>query len=207
MPETTRCCTRTRTASNIKSAMPTARICAKDQLSDDQFDSERRAGRASGEKFDNGTMYHTDANGDRVNDGTYRQTDRDLEPMGASVIGGLAARADASMKFVGVVASGSVVVGATGGVIAAYAPELLGTGAAATAESSSVESEVGVGLRQQINLHKQKLADYIRNPDAFDNKGFLKNASPELRQKIIEGRIRNLEGQIEKFLKAIGERG
>jgi hypothetical protein len=37
---------------------------------------------------------------------------------------------------------------------------------------------VGSGLRRQIAAHRQKLAEYLKNPGAFDNKGFLKNASP-----------------------------
>ena len=38
------------------------------------------------------------------------------------------------------------------------------------------------GLEGQIKSHQQKLKDYIAIPDAFDNKGFLKNANPELRE-------------------------
>ena len=35
-------------------------------------------------------------------------------------------------------------------------------------------------LQEQIAEHQQKLADYINNPDAFDNQGFLQNApTPE----------------------------
>ncbi|HMP03759.1 MAG TPA: hypothetical protein PKC45_14775 [Gemmatales bacterium] len=52
--------------------------------------------------------------------------------------------------------------------------------------------------------HQKKLADYIKNPDAFDNQGFLKNApTPEIRQKIIDGRVKHLQGEIDNFLKQI----
>lgn len=53
--------------------------CAKDQLTDDEFASEKKAAQANGEVFNrDGTMSHTDANGNKVVDGTYRQTDVDL---------------------------------------------------------------------------------------------------------------------------------
>jgi RHS repeat-associated protein len=59
------------------------------------------------------------------------------------------------------------------------------------------------GLQEQVRLHEQKLADYKANPDAHDNKGFLKNATPDQRQKIIAARIRSLEAQIENFKRQI----
>lgn len=79
----------------------------------------------------------------------------------------------------------------------------IGGAGATTQTSSTVRSGLGQWLRRQIDLHRQKLADYIKNPDAFDNKGFLKNASPELRQKIIETCVKSLEGQIENFAKQL----
>ena len=48
-----------------------------------------------------------------------------------------------------------------------------------------------------IQEHKAKLQDYINNPDAYDNLGLLKNGSPEVRQKIIDSRIKALEKQIQ----------
>jgi hypothetical protein len=60
-------------------------------------------------------------------------------------------------------------------------------------------SDPAKGLREQLDSHRKKLAEYRSNPDAFDNKGFLKSATPELRARIIEGRIRRLEGQIKNF--------
>jgi RHS repeat-associated protein len=49
-----------------------------------------------------------------------------------------------------------------------------------------------------INEHQQKLDDYTQNPDAYDNQGKLEDVSPEMREKIIQGRIKSLEKQIQK---------
>jgi len=50
-----------------------------------------------------------------------------------------------------------------------------------------------------IEEHVTKLNKFIKNPDAFDNKGILKNASsPEIRQKIIDGRALNRQKLINK---------
>ncbi len=47
--------------------------------------------------------------------------------------------------------------------------------------------------------HEKKLADYKANPDAHDNKGRLAGAkTPEERQRIIDGRVKELEAQIKK---------
>jgi RHS repeat-associated protein len=53
--------------------------CSKEQLTDDEFATEKQAGQANGERFSNGTLSHTDANGNTVVDGTYRQTDVDID--------------------------------------------------------------------------------------------------------------------------------
>ncbi len=49
-----------------------------------------------------------------------------------------------------------------------------------------------------IREHERKLADYRKDPFSQDNKGLLKDQPPELQKKIIEGRIRELETQLEK---------
>jgi len=55
-------------------------------------------------------------------------------------------------------------------------------------------------LTERAAEHQKKLADYMNNPDAFDNQGLLKNApTPEIRQKIIDGRIRHLQQEIKAF--------
>jgi hypothetical protein len=59
-------------------------------------------------------------------------------------------------------------------------------------------------IHRRIAEHQQKLADYIRNPDAFDNQGLLRNApTPEIRQRIIDGRIRHLQNEIDAFQRQI----
>ncbi len=63
------------------------------------------------------------------------------------------------------------------------------------------------GLQKQLDKHLKKLEDYKANPDKFDNKGFLKGASPERRQKIIESRIQKLERQIGNFRNQINQGG
>ncbi|WP_338041903.1 RHS repeat-associated core domain-containing protein [Myxococcus eversor] len=63
-------------------------------------------------------------------------------------------------------------------------------------------------LRDRMAEHQKKLSDYRANPDKIDNQGLLKNApSAEVRQKIIDGRIRHLENEIRAFAKAISDLG
>ncbi|MBI6201614.1 hypothetical protein [Providencia rettgeri] len=70
-----------------------------------------------------------------------------------------------------------------------------------TSDRRSIQS-----LRGQVRLHKEKLAAYRRNPDAFDNQGHLKNApNNTVRQRIIDGRIKHLEKEIKAFEKNINE--
>ncbi|MBP2168267.1 filamentous hemagglutinin [Erwinia toletana] len=70
-----------------------------------------------------------------------------------------------------------------------------------TSDQRSVKS-----LEEQIRVHEEKLEAYKNDPDAFDNKGYLQNApSEEVRQNIINGRIRHLEQEIKTFQKNIGE--
>jgi hypothetical protein len=49
-----------------------------------------------------------------------------------------------------------------------------------------------------IREHERKLADYRKDPFSYDNKGILKDQPPEIQKKIIEGRIKELERQIDK---------
>lgn len=59
-------------------------------------------------------------------------------------------------------------------------------------------------LERRTAEHQKKLSDYLANPHAFDHKGFLKNApTPEIRQSIIDGRARHLQGEIDNFNKKI----
>lgn len=55
-------------------------------------------------------------------------------------------------------------------------------------------------LQRQAEEHRSKLDAYRADPDAFDNLGYLERApSPEIRQRIIDGRIRHLETEIRTF--------
>lgn len=61
-------------------------------------------------------------------------------------------------------------------------------------------------LSRRLAEHEEKLAEYRANPDAFDNKGYLKNApTPQIRERIINGRIRHLETEIRTFRQQINE--
>lgn len=54
-------------------------------------------------------------------------------------------------------------------------------------------------FEELIAEHEQKLVELEADPFKFDNQGVLKNApSDEIREKIIAGRIRAIEGQIAK---------
>lgn len=63
-----------------------------------------------------------------------------------------------------------------------------------------------------IAEHKKKLEDYRRNPGAHDNDGRWTNApTPEIRQKIYEGRLKALgdqitkqQGELAKVIEALG---
>ncbi|SEU29035.1 hypothetical protein SAMN05443639_11449 [Stigmatella erecta] len=75
-------------------------------------------------------------------------------------------------------------------------------------QTSSNASESIKSLKARLVEHQQKLADYKGDPDAFDNQGILRNApSPEVRQRIINGRIKHLEDEIRAFEKAIRDLG
>lgn len=83
------------------------------------------------------------------------------------------------------------------------ARKLIRDAALAAGSYCSVPKDPCKGLRDQYNEHLKKLTDYIQDPDAHDNKEFLKQPivkeRPELRNKIIDGRIKELRKQIENF--------
>jgi RHS repeat-associated protein len=54
-------------------------------------------------------------------------------------------------------------------------------------------------LEKQISEHEIKLDEYKKDPSKYDNKDRLKDATPENKQKIYEGRIQKLEKEIGKF--------
>jgi RHS repeat-associated protein len=58
------------------------------------------------------------------------------------------------------------------------------------------------GLRDQLLAHQRKLREYIANPVAGDNKGFLGQGRDA---QVIAGRIRELQKQIANFQKLLEE--
>jgi len=59
-------------------------------------------------------------------------------------------------------------------------------------------------LQKRIDEHRKKLQDYIQNPDAYDNLGRLRDApTPEIRQMLIEGRIRKLRKEMDNYQRQI----
>jgi RHS repeat-associated protein len=76
------------------------------------------------------------------------------------------------------------------------------------ADAAKGGAEKTEGLQEQLEAHIERLEEFKADPDAHDNKGFLRNApTQERRDSIINGRINNLEGQIENFRKQILEKG
>jgi hypothetical protein len=97
----------------------------------------------------------------------------------------------------------AVIVEVAGAAIPAMAAGGAGAGGS---ELSLSEQRAVASLQQRIVEHQQKLSDYIRNPDAFDNLGFLKNApTPEIRERIIQGRINHLNQEINAFQNQINQ--
>jgi RHS repeat-associated protein len=87
---------------------------------------------------------------------------------------------------------------------AARAAARLAAAAAAAASTSFCKApkDPCKGLRDQLNAHLQKLQDYIADPEGHDNLGTLKN-NPGLRERLIDGRIRALQRQINNFRKLL----
>lgn len=61
------------------------------------------------------------------------------------------------------------------------------------------ESKAISSFKKNIVEHNQKLKEYKADPMKFDNKGTLKNAPKELQAKIIAGRVKHLEKEIQTF--------
>lgn len=78
---------------------------------------------------------------------------------------------------------------------------------AAAEESTRDPSELSPSDRRSVESyerlikeHEEKLEAYKRDPEAYDNKGILKNApNDEVRQRIIDGRVRHLDKEIQTF--------
>ncbi len=138
-----------------------------------------------------------------------------IEPCGlveggaVAVAGGAAAIGGGAVTFVGgsVVAAGAA-AGAIGGAAVAMAtnPSSSSSSSSNSGNSNSGEASAESSRQKSINSfqrlireHQQKLEEYRNNPDAFDNKGILQGQSPEIRERIISGRIKHLETEIRGF--------
>ena len=64
-------------------------------------------------------------------------------------------------------------------------------------------------MRDQLQAHKRKLAEYKSDPMSHDNKGFLKDAfelgNSERFDRIFSSRINSLQRQIDNFQKQLDE--
>jgi RHS repeat-associated protein len=69
-----------------------------------------------------------------------------------------------------------------------------------TSEEKSIKS-----FENEITIHTEKLDQYKLDPFKFDNKGTLSNAPKSIQDKIIAGRIKKLEKEIQTFKDNIGK--
>lgn len=103
------------------------------------------------------------------------------------------------------VAAGSGTTRTASGARAADASAVPGASAAANgvddvARLTASQQRSLRSLQGQVEKHQTKLDAYRANPDAYDNLGILERApTPEIRQRIIDGRIRHLETEIRTF--------
>ena len=132
-----------------------------------------------------------------------------LGSLGGFVVGG----GGPALTGVGVVASPFTAAagGATGAGVGLAAGKAI-TGILFSEDASGRRGGSGESntnkLQRRLDEHRQKLEDYRRDPDAFDNQGLLRNAhNEEIRSRIIQGRIRHLETEIRAFEKGIRDAG
>ena len=89
----------------------------------------------------------------------------------------------------------------------AAARAAIAAAAAATTSFCPKPNDPCSGLRNQLNDHIRKLTEYIADPVANDNKGLFDHpmvvSNPALRDRIIDGRIRSLQNQINNFRKLL----
>src|SRR5690606_6072033 len=91
------------------------------------------------------------------------------------------------------------------GTILAMLSDKTGSGSDQSRIKAQLEKSIN-SLQQRLSEHEVKLADYMDNPDAFDNQGFLANAPNEaIREAIIERRIAHLQNEINNFRKQIAD--
>lgn len=125
----------------------------------------------------------------------------------ADVRGGFRLAAVGQVEAVAVSSGGVATITVAPGAVAMTARGT-GGGSAKGRQTSSNSAESIKSLKARLAEHRQKLETYKDDPDAFDNQGLLKNApSVEIRQRIIQGRIKHLEDEIRAFEKAIRDLG
>jgi hypothetical protein len=92
---------------------------------------------------------------------------------------------------------------------AAHAASVAGNDEARLTAEEALEKRIAKKVRsleKRRDEHLEKLEAYKKNPEAFDNLGYLQNApSAEVRNQIINARIRHLEHEIANFEKQIAE--
>ena len=94
----------------------TYEVCDQDgkncsKLDDIVFEKERKTSQKNGEYFSsNGSLFHYDANGNKIADGTYKHIDIESQN-GPALVSELGKRADAQLGLIGVVAGGSAALG------------------------------------------------------------------------------------------------
>ncbi|WP_141699280.1 hypothetical protein [Candidatus Thiosymbion oneisti] len=70
--------------------------------------------------------------------------------------------------------------------------------------SRSQNKKAAKSEEKLIREHEKKLDDYRRSPEKHDNRGTYRNApNEEIRKKVYEGRIRELEKQINRHKKEL----
>jgi RHS repeat-associated protein len=126
----------------------------------------------------------------------------------AVATGGCAAATGGTCVAVGGVAlTGEAVVAVAGTAEAAYGGVVLakisGDPLGGSSRKERPQREIRKSIRsleKRMTEHQAKLEAYRNNPDAFDHLGLLRNApNEEIRQSIINGRIRHLEQEIDNF--------
>ena len=68
--------------------------------------------------------------------------------------------------------------------------------------SSMTESQIMKAMRSlqdRMAEHEAKPQAYIDDPDAYDNKGLLGRVSEQIREQIIQARIRHLQNEINNY--------
>lgn len=60
-----------------------------------------------------------------------------------------------------------------------------------------------VSMEDRAAEHRAKLEAYRRDPEGNDDKGILKGKTPEVRERIINGRIKHLQDEINAWDKQV----